>query len=156
MEAYSTGGLLREVARLHGQVQREQVACCGGTTATQCSVLTEVGSSGSLTLADLGRRLGLDKGWTSRVVEALVQEGLLTKEPGPTDKRTVVISLSEAGQERYRELNETLNGQSDRVMQRIPVGERVNVLRALELLKQALQAEAAGGPVLINLEEDVR
>src|SRR5258708_39989340 len=69
----STGALLREVARLHTQLQRNCVSYCAGTTATQCTVLTELGRSCSVTLATLSRRIGFDKSWTSRAVENLVQ-----------------------------------------------------------------------------------
>jgi DNA-binding MarR family transcriptional regulator len=155
MDEQTTGALLREVARLHSQAQRSQVACCGGTTSTQCSVLTELGHSGPVTLADLGRHLGLDKGWTSRVVEGLVTEGLVDKEPSPTDRRTVIVGLTPMGKRRYQELNETLNAQSGRVMSRIPAAGRAGVLRALELLQQALRSEVAGDPILIKLEEDL-
>ena len=34
-----------------------------------------------MTLAELGRRLRLDKGWVSRTAEVLSQQGLLTKQP---------------------------------------------------------------------------
>lgn len=150
----NTTSLLREVARLHSQLQREGVACCGGTTSTQCSILTEIGRSGSMTLAELGRRLGVDKGWVSRAVESMTQEGLLLKQPGSEDKRTVTISLSEGGRCRYEELNLTLNAQSDRILSRIPTGEQEALLRSLGLLLQAMKAEAAGNPVLIRLDEE--
>src|ERR671916_780585 len=88
--------LLREVARLHLQLQRLCVASCGDTSSTQCFILGEVYRSGPLTQADLGRRLALDKSWTSRAVEALVQDGLLVKESAPEDRRAVLISLSKA------------------------------------------------------------
>jgi DNA-binding MarR family transcriptional regulator len=136
--------MLREVARLHAHAQREQVACCNGTTSTQCLILTEVGRNGPMTLANLGRRLGLDKGWLSRAVETLVQEGLLTKELGAADRRTIQIALSPAGELRYQQLNETLNTHAEQVMSRIPMVERELVAHALALLHQALQAEAAG------------
>jgi MFS family permease len=68
----STGALLREVARLHAHLQRTSVACCAGTTVTQCTVLTELGRSGQVPLAELSRRIGFDKSWTSRAVEHLV------------------------------------------------------------------------------------
>ncbi len=41
MKTLVAGALLREVARLHAQMQREQLTCCQGTTSTQCLVLTE-------------------------------------------------------------------------------------------------------------------
>jgi DNA-binding MarR family transcriptional regulator len=102
--------LLREVARLYLRLQRSCVAACGDTSSTQCFILGEVYRCGSITQADLGRRLALDKSWTSRAVEALVQEGLLIKESAPEDRRAVVISLLKAGKNRAEELDWSLNG----------------------------------------------
>ena len=96
-----------------------------------------------MTLADLGRRLSLDKGWLSRAVEALVQEGLLAKEAGAADRRTIRIALTSAGETRYQQLNDTLNTHAQRVMNRIPTAEQELVAHALAMLQQALQAEAA-------------
>ena len=66
----STGALLREVARLHVQLQRSCVAYCCDTTVTQCTVLTELGRGAPVTLAALSRLIGFDKSWTSRAVES--------------------------------------------------------------------------------------
>ncbi len=142
MDTSTAGNLLREVARLHAHSQREQVVCCHGTTSTQCLILTEVGRNGPMTLADLGRRTSLDKGWLSRAVEKLVQEDLLIKALGNDDRRTIRIALSPAGEMRLRQLNETLDAHAERVMARIPSAEREKVAQALALLYQSLQAEA--------------
>lgn len=137
----ATGALLREVARLHTHLQRENVAYCGGTTVTQCSVLTALGRSGPIPLAELSRRIGFDKSWTSRAVEHLVQEGLIEKVPHASDHRMVRLSLSPVGEQRLAELNTTLNRFSEQVMEHIPVEAHVEVHRALGLLLAALQAE---------------
>ena len=155
MDVLASGNLLREVARLHVNTQREQVAYCTGTTSTQCVILNEVARFGPMTLADLGRRTGLDKGWLSRAVETLVQQGLLTKTLGDTDRRTIRIMLSKAGERRFRQLNETLDAHAQRVMARIPPAEREQVAHALALLHQSLEAEAtamAGVPSLVEEE----
>ena len=133
--------LLREVARLYLQLQRSCVAACGDTSSTQCFILGEVYRSGPITQADLGRRLGLDKSWTSRAIEALVQEGLLVKESAPEDRRTVVISLSEAGKRRAEELDSTLNEQAEQIIDRIPPKQRPGIYESLRLLRDALRAE---------------
>jgi DNA-binding MarR family transcriptional regulator len=137
----TTGTLLREVARLHTHMQRENVACCGGTTVTQCTVLTELGRSGPVPLAELSRRIGFDKSWTSRAVEHLAQEGLIEKVQHASDHRMVRLSLSPAGMQRLAELNTTLNRFSEQVMEHIPVEAHAEVHRALGLLLAALQAE---------------
>src|SRR5438132_11433102 len=142
MEQQATAGaLLREVARLHTHLQRENVSCCAGTTATQCTVLTELGRSGSIPLAELSRRIGFDKSWTSRAVEHLVQDGLIEKVPSQTDHRMVRLSLTAVGEQRLRDLNGTLGGLSERVMTRIPAPGHEGVQRALTLLLAALRAE---------------
>lgn len=140
MDAFKAGALLREVARLHERLQRDNVASCA-TTPTQCQIITTLGRNGPMTLVDLGRSLGLDKGWVSRAVEALAEERLLIKEPGDADRRTMIVALSEEGETRLAELDATLNGLSDRVMQRIPAGQRAGVYSALEVLRDALLAE---------------
>lgn len=134
----STGALLREVARLHTQLQRNCVAYCRGTTTTQCTVLTELGRSGPVTLAELSRRVGFDKSWTSRAVENLVQEGLVEKVPSTQDRRTVRLSLSPAGEARLADLNHTLNALAERTFEHIPSAQHAAVRGALELLQQAL------------------
>lgn len=138
MTSSSTGTLLREVARLHTHLQRTCVACCDGTTVTQCTVLTELGRSGPVTLAELSRRIGFDKSWTSRAVENLVQEGLVEKVPSAQDRRTVQLSLSAAGAARVRELDQTLNALADQAFERIPTEQHASIRTALALLQQAL------------------
>jgi DNA-binding MarR family transcriptional regulator len=133
--------LLREVARLYLQLQRSCAAACGDTSSTQCFILGEVYRSGPITQADLGRKLGLDKSWTSRAVEALAQEGLLVKESAPEDRRTVVISLSKAGRKRAEELDRALNEQADQIIGRVPQRQRPGIYESLRLLRDALRAE---------------
>lgn len=155
MNEMRAGWLLREVARIHSQLQRNEVAICCDTPSTQCHILTELERSGPLSFAELVRRLNTDKGWVSRTVESMTQEGLLVKEPNPKDKRTIVVALTTEGVAKAAEVQSTLNLQSGRVLQRIPAEERESVARALELLHQALQSESAGEPILIKLEEDL-
>lgn len=143
----STGVLLREVARLHTYLQRANVACCNGTTVTQCTVLTELGRNGQVPLAELSRRIGFDKSWTSRAVEQLVQEGLIEKVQSQTDRRMVRLSLTPLGEQRLQDLTCSLNSFADQVMERIPATEHEEIQRALELLLVALQAEV-GQPSL--------
>lgn len=134
----STGALLRDVARLHIYLQRLCVSCCEGTTVTQCTMLTELSRGGPMTLAQLSRRIGLDKSWTSRAVEQLVQEGLVEKVPGGEDRRTVQLSLSSAGVARVHALDQTLNALADQTLERIPTEQHAAIHQGLVLLQQAL------------------
>jgi DNA-binding MarR family transcriptional regulator len=143
-EQEGLGSILREVARLQLQIQRSRAMACGRTTSTQCFIISELGRTGPMTVVELGRRLALDKGWISRGLDALADEGLVTKSPGEHDRRTVVVTLTEAGAVRYRELNGALDAQAEDVMARIPKRHRAAVAESLRMLRQALRDEAAG------------
>ncbi len=139
------GFLLREITRLHAALQRATVDCCR-VTPTECLVLTELGRSGSQSLADLTRRLEVDKGWLSRVVEGMVSDGLVAKQENPDDRRAILVSLTDAGDGRCCQINDDLDDLSSRVMGRIPAAERASVERALELLHAALLEESQLSP----------
>jgi DNA-binding MarR family transcriptional regulator len=128
------------VARLHVRAQRATLAC-DGTSTTTCTILTELGRAPSMTLAELARRLRLDKGWVSRAVDQLVQDGVVEKAAGGTDRRTIALSLTRAGRSLHRRLDARLNDQVARVIGRVPPEERSAVERALRLLHEAYVAE---------------
>ena len=96
-----------------------------------------------MTLAQLARRLRLDKGWTSRAIDQLVDVGLVDKAAGGTDRRTIALSLTRRGRAEHRRLETILNDQVARVLARIPGAQRPAVTRALTLLHDAYARELA-------------
>jgi DNA-binding MarR family transcriptional regulator len=135
--------LLREVARLHVRAQRELLAR-ENASATQCTILTELGRAEPATLAEMARRLRLDKSWTSRAIDQLVDEGLVDKAASDGDRRTIALSLTRSGAARHRRIEAMLNDQVGRVIERIPRSERAGVAQALRLLHSAYVAELSG------------
>ena len=134
--------LLREVARLHVRAQRTTLAC-DGASGTTCTILTELGREPSMTLAQLARRLRLDKGWTSRAIDQLVADGLVDKAAGDADRRTIALSLTRRGRTEHQRLETILNDQVARVVGRIASAQRPAVTRALALLHDAYVRELA-------------
>ena len=146
MQCCEPGALMREVARLHVQLQRDRVCRCCDATDMQCGILMELArNNASMTLAELTQRLEVDKGWVSRTVDAMCKDGLLVREPGETDRRTIHLSMTEEGRRRRAEISSALNGLVDRVMAHIPAEDRPMVARALQWLSLALKKEIAKG-----------
>jgi DNA-binding MarR family transcriptional regulator len=144
--------LLREVARLHVRAQREALAGDGART-TECTILTELGRAPGMTLAQLSRRLRIDKGWTSRAVDQLLEEGLVEKAPDASDRRLIALSLTRAGQARHHRLEVLLNEQVGRVIRRVPRAARAAVRRALLALHRAYLSELAHQSAAPKAEE---
>ncbi len=54
-------------------------------------------SNPHLTMSELSRRLMVTNGNLTSLVERLVQEGLINRQPAPEDRRTQIVSLTPAG-----------------------------------------------------------
>lgn len=58
---------------------------------------------------ELSQLLNIGRSLVSAELARLAEAGLITSEPGPTDRRTTVLSLTEAGQQAHAEVrNETM------------------------------------------------
>jgi DNA-binding MarR family transcriptional regulator len=137
-----SGSMLREVARMYTRAQRVVADCCR-TTNTQGHLLTELARSGSLPLSELGTRVCLEKSWVSRAVEAMVDRGLVTKEPNPTDARSWLVTLTADGIRTVEELNRTLDSHAEELLSSLSDRERVAVENSLLLLMKALREDTA-------------
>lgn len=136
------GHLLREVARLYTRAQRVVADCCR-TTSTQCHLLTELGRSGPLPLSDLGTRVSLEKSWVSRAVDAMVERGLVTKEPNPNDARSWLVTLTADGERTVKDLDRTLDEHAEHLLGSLSERERAAVQNSLLLLMKALRDDTA-------------
>src|ERR1700742_2651929 len=74
-------------------------------------LLFEIGTAPATTLA-LRQRLGLDSGYLSRLLRRLERDGLVRVTPDPGDRRRREVSLTEAGRERWTELERRADDQA--------------------------------------------
>jgi len=119
------------------------VADCCRTTSTQCHLLTELARTGPLPLSELGTRVSLEKSWVSRAVEAMVERGLVTKEPNPADARSLLVTLTDEGIHTVDELNRTLDTHAEQLLGSLNTRERAAVENSLLLLMKALHEDTA-------------
>lgn len=68
-----------------------------GLTAAQGDALTVLAQAGPLSLKELGSLLIAEAGHPSRLVDRLVEAGLVERRPSEEDRRRVVLSLTPAG-----------------------------------------------------------
>lgn len=70
-----------------------------GLSAPRLSALSVVAFGGPLSLAELAKAEQVRPPTMSRIVDALVAAGLVTREAAPGDRRSVRIAVTEAGRE---------------------------------------------------------
>ena len=92
----SVGHLLRRAHQRHASLFQDRGAA-GGLTPTQFATLVKLRELGRVTQNALGRAVALDPATIQGVVARLRDRGLVEVGRDPMDRRTVVLSLAEAG-----------------------------------------------------------
>jgi len=142
--------LIREIVRLYVRAQRRQARCGDGASTVQCHVLTELLREEGLSQQALVERLGLDKGWISRAVDALVEEGCIVKQTSASDRRSVMLALTRSGRARAQRLERELNQHAVQLLERVPPQHQRMVQQSLQLLMDALSGTPPDAALILR------
>lgn len=115
---------------------------------TQARILYELAHREGLTAGDLGRGLGLDAGYLSRILKQFEAHGLIGRAPSPTDGRQRVLALTEAGRSAFAPLDQASHDESVAMLSRLRPGERGALVDAMTAVERLLgPASAREAPV---------
>ncbi|KDP84264.1 MarR family winged helix-turn-helix transcriptional regulator [Cupriavidus basilensis] len=108
-----------------------------GLSLSEARTLAAIGEFGPFLVIDLARFANLDKSQASRAADHLIKQGLVKREPSPTDGRAVLISLSATGKPLYEKIMRVASGRHETLMSALTTQERAVMERALgKLLAQ--------------------
>lgn len=124
--------------RAFGLHQPDQTPCGQPIPVSEAHALGELARDGALRQSDLTHRLRLEKSSTSRLVTQLINRGWAERTPAPDDGRGVLVRLTPEGVKAAQRLAEARTQRFSDVMDRVPEGERADVLRALTILTEAM------------------
>ncbi|HMA34188.1 MAG TPA: MarR family transcriptional regulator [Chloroflexia bacterium] len=137
-----------------------------GLTPSQAEVLRVLHEAQPLSLIALGERLVCETGSPSRLVDGLVQAGLVTRRPSATDQRKVTLSLTPAGAARYQQLAAVEQRFDALITQFTSGGDPATLAVITAALWQFVQDKPSGralarrfpnnGPDIGNSEDDTR
>jgi len=106
-------------------------------TLTEARVLYELHQRRFTTATDIGRALGLDAGYLSRILRRFHKLGLIRKAVSPDDARQSLLSLTARGQKAYAPLERRTKREVGAMLGRLnpPEQERlVGAMRAVETM----------------------
>jgi DNA-binding MarR family transcriptional regulator len=101
-----------------------------GMPLGQARLLFEIGAAPATTRG-LRDRLGLDSGYLSRLLRRLAEEGLVDVSTDPGDRRRRLVRLTEAGQDRWTELERRSDDQARLIVDPLTERQRERLARAL-------------------------
>ena len=113
-----------------------------GVTGPQSEALSVIGQAGRISLKDLGELLIAEGGHPSRLVDRLVEAGLVERRPAEDDRRRIELSLTPAGKRVEKRVSANRKALSDLGRELIPQREFDAALRVvLRLIKHTPHAE---------------
>jgi DNA-binding MarR family transcriptional regulator len=92
-----------------------------------------------LTVKGISQRLEVAKSRVTKLVNGLVQKGLVETIVDPQDARIKLINLTSAGRRKSEEIADFHREIHERILLNITADERLNTLSYLELLRSAME-----------------
>jgi DNA-binding MarR family transcriptional regulator/N-acetylglutamate synthase-like GNAT family acetyltransferase len=113
-------------------------------TLPQARVIYELAHHGTATASLLAAELALDQGYLSRLLRRLEGRGLVQKRRSDTDRRKVVLSLSENGRAAFEHLDAGSRRQIDALLSELSASEQQRVVEAMDEVRRAWRDEEPG------------
>src|SRR5438477_3488180 len=98
---------------------------------TEARVLYELARQERPTATALGRELGLDPGYLSRILRGFARRRMVTRSPSPEDGREHLLALTAAGRRAFRVLDARSSAQVGEMLARIPPPRRAALVAAM-------------------------
>jgi DNA-binding MarR family transcriptional regulator/GNAT superfamily N-acetyltransferase len=117
-------------------------------------VLYELAHRERPSASELGRALGLDAGYLSRILGRFVAARLVTRTRAAGDARRSLVTLTARGREVFRELDGRAQAEVAQLLGGLPAGAQARLVAALGTVEQLLggapAAAAAAAPIVLR------
>nr|WP_280808231.1 helix-turn-helix domain-containing GNAT family N-acetyltransferase [Variovorax boronicumulans] len=110
---------------------------------TDVRVLYELAHREMAVASEIGRDLGLDAGYMSRILRRFESKGWLTRAPHPRDARQSVLRLTEAGHAAFAPLQQKSRDEAAALLAPLVPAQREQLVRAMGTMQSLLDPGAA-------------
>jgi DNA-binding MarR family transcriptional regulator/GNAT superfamily N-acetyltransferase len=112
----------------------------------EARVIYELGHRITTTAAELGRELGLDAGYVSRILRGFSKRQLIDRNPSESDRRQSLLSLTERGREAFAKLDAGARDELGAVLGGLSASELGRVVEAMGTIMNVLGKTPAPRP----------
>lgn len=116
----------------------------------EARVLFELATRKSATATEIGRELGIDAGYLSRILGAFERRGYLRRVRSERDGREWRMHLTAAGKAAFAPLNRASEQQVAALLRPLPEAERTALLGALQTVERVFGVSPTPGPVVLR------
>jgi DNA-binding MarR family transcriptional regulator/N-acetylglutamate synthase-like GNAT family acetyltransferase len=108
---------------------------------TEVRVLYELANRDRSIASDLGKDLGLDPGYLSRILRSFARRGWITRQPSAHDARQTHLSLTAAGRKAFAPLDSGSQQQVADLLAALPPTRQAELVRSMEAIEKSLGAQ---------------
>jgi len=109
---------------------------------TEVRVLYELARSEETTASELGKELGLDAGYLSRILRGFEGRGLISKKLSETDGRRSLLRLTEGGQKAFAPLDARSREDVGAMLGALSAAEQDRLVGAMRTIEELLGAQS--------------
>ncbi|MDX6582643.1 MAG: hypothetical protein QOI10_1827 [Solirubrobacterales bacterium] len=113
----------------------------GGLSPTLNAALATISNHGPLTPSELAERERVQRPTATRIVASLVERGLVTRTPDPSDGRGFLVAPTAEGRALLKRLRGRKNAYLAKRMRELDAEEVATLERAAEILERVLDQE---------------
>ena len=129
--------LVNQIAK-NNQVYEKACVDFFGVTSSQGGTILALPISNNLKMNELSTAMGVDSSTMTRMIDQLVDKGLVIRQAGEKDRRLVHIGLTDAGQKLHKELAGALERFYQDSLDQIPEKEREAIVKSLVTVNNAI------------------
>lgn len=108
---------------------------------TEVRVLYELAHRPASVASEIGKALGLDAGYLSRIVRRFEASGWLTRQPNPADARQHLLALTEAGHAAFAPLQQRSRDEAAALLAPLAPAERQRLVAAMTTVQELLDPD---------------
>ncbi|HEX4751435.1 MAG TPA: MarR family transcriptional regulator [Solirubrobacterales bacterium] len=120
---------------------RQEAAAETGLSPSATAALATINRSGPLTPSELAELERVKRPSMTRTLGCLEREGLIERTPDPTDGRSFLVAVNDAGRERLARLRRRKSAYLARRLRGLDAEELETLTRAAELLERMREDE---------------
>jgi DNA-binding MarR family transcriptional regulator/GNAT superfamily N-acetyltransferase len=121
---------------------------------TEMRVLYELAHRDAPTATDLGRDLGLDPGYLSRILRRFETRGLIARTPSPADARHSLLGLTRRGRTAFAPLEKRARHEAAGMLGRLAAADQRKVVEAMATIERLIGApRPAAAPYILRAHQ---
>ncbi len=120
---------------------------------TEVRVLYELAHRDQPAASEIGRDLGLDAGYLSRILRRFESRGWLLRAASPADARQSLLKLTDAGHAAFAPLQQKSRDEAIALLKTVPATRRGQLVEAMATVQQLVLPDGAAAPRTVVLRD---